>query len=63
MRVKCRGCEGKLIYLDATETAEIHTVDGIKCVIAWYDISIRSDDGAKIVLTRVNPEEVEVING
>ena len=63
MRVKCRGYEGKLIYLDATETAEIHTVDGIKCVIAWYDISIRCDDGAKIVLTRVKPEEVEVING
>lgn len=54
MRVKCRGYEGNLIFLDAAG----------ECIVsAWCDIVIRSDDGAKIELSRVKEREIEFING
>ena len=57
MRIKCRGYEGHVISMDGTESI-IRLSEEYK--IEWYDIAIRSDDGAKIVLTRVRSVEIEV---
>lgn len=64
MRVKCRGYEGKLIYLNADEVAvrNLFSYELIRHVPS-YDISILTDDGARIELSCVGKNVIEVIHG
>lgn len=64
MRIKCRGYEGNMIELDANEVyvRNPYTYEQIRAVPS-YDISIRTDDGAKIELDGVKESEIEVIHG
>ena len=64
MRIKCRGYEGNMIDLEANEAAVRNpfTCELIRAVPS-YDISIRTDDGAKVYLDCVRESEIEVIHG
>lgn len=64
MRIKCRGYEGNMIELEANEVyvRNPYSYEPIRAVPS-YDISIRTDDGAKIELDGVKESEIEVIHG
>lgn len=60
MRIKCRGYYGKLLSIEANENA-VQTLKGdITFNTAWYDIEIRTDDDAKVCLSRVKEREIHI---
>lgn len=61
MKIKCRGYSGELVSLDATEAAVSTVSVDILYDIEWYDIEIRTEDGAKISLSRVKKNEIEAV--
>lgn len=56
MNIKCRGYEGTLIRLEScgnmTAGGEFHAV--------WYEVKLRTHDGATVSLSRVKEEEIEI---
>lgn len=63
MKIECRGYAGNLINLEATEEYEAGIGRGRlpHYTTQWYEISIRTDDGAKITLSAVSEREIRVM--
>ena len=62
MMVKCRGYEGKLIYLNA-KVSSGRTIESGYSPIYKYDIEILGDDGAIVKLYGIYEKAIEVVNG
>lgn len=60
MKAKVRGYEGIILYLDSTVNAVRDYLGNVVRAIR-YQIVILCDDGAKVELADVSPEEIEVL--